>query len=530
MALQNQIHIYSLDTSCFYNSREMAIHSRMSDLYVLRSQATSLVEKLEKQVAKRLDEDIEDRISSLKDIVSVYNNMLKHEKQRLYEELEITQIMGGVRNLRPDTLIDRNIISVFESSLTRTTGMKAGELTKDIMIIQTYYFDVIEDIIKRGFYYGNEKYIALTASAGQIRTKKTVFIKEKLWEEYKNTITCGLSMEDINSKGGINVNKYLAYLALSNSATDVWKEFDINKAIVVNDFETLVTGEVDFVDETTYTVERKSMDVPIPHMDGCGIMMPKANNKKSTMVRLPWIKGLLVPFDFHKFIKKKREELCDDSVGIIKDINGKEHDIIKEDIQYILTASQWKMYKYYDSWDDYVEKFIKYGCEACKCNEEEDYICNAKINYQMLQTLTDMKTEEIEVLAKPTVDDVAKLGTDRETMLKILGVVKQNTNKTYLQQALEIYPELLQDTYSREILKQVKKSLVKDAKAGKLFVDGKYTFLIPDLYAFCEWLFLGEENPKGLLNNGEVFCNLYKDGVELDVLRSPHLYREHAVR
>lgn len=502
----------------------------MSELYVLRSQVEKYVDKLEKQLNKSYDHDIQRRIDDLKSMVSIYNNMLKHDKKRLYDELKHTKSLGEVRNLRQDTLIDKNIVSVFESSLTRTMGLKVGDLSDELMIVQTYYFDVIEDIIKDGFYYGEEKYIVLTASAGQIRTKKTVFIKEKSWNAYYNTITCGLSLEDINRCGGVNVNKYLAYLALSNSATDVWEGFDIDNAIVVDDFETLVNGEVDFVDEKDYTVTRKRMDVPIPHMDGCGIMLPKANNNKPTMVRLPWVKGLLVPFDFVKFITQKRQETGDNTIGIIKDIKGVEHDVIEEGIKYIFTASQWKMHKYYSSWNDYVEKFKKYKCEACKCNEEEDFIPNAKINYQMLQTLTDMGTDELRNIASKTVDDISKIGTDRETMLKILGATKHNSNKNYLQQALEKYPELLQDTYSREILKQVKKSLVKDAKAGKLAIDGKYTFLIPDLYAFCEWLFLGIETPKGLLENGEVYCNQFNDNEKLDILRSPHLYREHAVR
>ena len=51
---------------------------------------------------------------------------------------------------------------------------------------------------------------------------------------------CGLTVDHINKLGGINVNKFIAYLALCNSATDVWEDFDIDKAIVVDDLETLV--------------------------------------------------------------------------------------------------------------------------------------------------------------------------------------------------------------------------------------------------------------------------------------------------
>ena len=96
---------------------------------------------------------------------------------------------------------------------------------------------------------------------------------------------------------------------------------------------------------------------------------------------------------------------------------------------------------------------------------------------------------------------------------------------------MEIYPQLINDAYSREIIKDKKKSLVKSARAGKLIIDGtKRTYIAPDLFAFCEWLFLGIEEPNGLLNNGEVSCRLYEEEEKLDVLRSPHNYREHCVR
>ena len=106
----------------------------------------------------------------------------------------------------------------------------------------------------------------------------------------------------------------------------------------------------------------------------------------------------------------------------------------------------------------------------------------------------------------------------------------KNIDKNYIQEALSIYPELLQDNYSKEILKQVKKSLVKEGRAGKLDIDGMYTFIIPDMYAFCEFLFEGNINPNGLLSDGEVFCSLYKNRHKLSCLRSPHLYREWAIK
>ena len=200
---------------------------------------------------------------------------------------------------------DKKIISVFDSAFTRMIGAKQDELTEDFMVIQVYYFDIIKDLIYNGFIYKGEKYIYFTSSAGQIRTKKTVFVKESVWKKYEKTIMCGLTIDSINEKGGNNPNKHLAYMALTNSATDVWHEFDIDKTIVIDDFETNVYGTYDLVDDADYSIKRVSGYVPVAHTDGAGMMLPFAFGKeqKNQMVRLPWIKGLLGVFDFKKFIE-----------------------------------------------------------------------------------------------------------------------------------------------------------------------------------------------------------------------------------
>ena len=516
MALNSQIFLYSLDTSCFYNDREMMIHRCLSKQYHLRADITQRRIKVSKSDNKIFE-------SRMNNYISISNKRIKYIKEKLYEEFAKNV---GIRNLNQVALNKYNIISMFDSTLTRIMKIKKDTITEDIIVVQTYFFEIIEDIILDGFMYGNEKYVCLTASAGQIRTKKTVFIKEKVLQEHLNTITCGLSIEKINSRGGVNINKYLAYLALCNSATDLWEDFDIRKTIVVEDMETMVEGLVDLIDDKTYEIKRQLMQIPISHTDGCGMIL---KSKKSKMARAPWIKGLLVPNPFDKFIREKSKE-TGNYCGIIKDIYGKEHDILKEKIEVIFTKSQFKMWKYYDSWEEYQDNFVKYHCQAGKCNEEEDIFSDAKLNYQMLQTLTDMTDIELKTICKRTKHSITKIGKDRKTMLKVLGVVDSNINKNYIQQALEIYPELLNDTYSKEILKQVKKSMVKSARSGKLDTNGVYTFICPDLYAFCEYLFLGDMNPVGLLKDKEVYCDIYKDSPKLDCLRSPHLYLEHAIR
>jgi hypothetical protein len=161
---------------------------------------------------------------------------------------------------------------------------------------------------------------------------------------------------------------------------------------------------------------------------------------------------------------------------------------------------------------------------------EEDRISNATLNYQMLQTLCDLADEELTRLAKATNNKLSMLSEDRATKLKVLGATEDNENRTPAQECLLLYPELLQDAYYRDELKNMKDSIEKWAWAGKLDVYGKYLFAIPDLFAFCQHLFLGKNDPTGLLRDGEVYSELFSKCEKLDCLRSPHLYREHPVR
>jgi arsenate reductase-like glutaredoxin family protein len=514
--LDKQVLIHSVDTSFFYDDKELKIHNKLKKPFILKSLIKKRIHK-----AKNDEEKLK-----LQRHYTYFNKRIKKLKELLKYQLTLHK---GIRTLNDTLLSKKTYISVFDSVLTRTLGLTPDKLTEDIMVVQTYYFKVLEDIILNGYMYKNEKYVCFTASAGQIRTKKTVFIKEAVFKRHLNSLTCGLSIDHINEQGGVNINKYLAYLALCNSATDEWKDFDISKTIVVDDMETTVRSVVDYIDDSTYEITRKEMDILISHTDGCGMILPR-KNKRSMMVRLPWIKGLLVPFPFDKFVREVNHKGDGKKYGVVTDIYGKQHDLIKDGIEVIFTKSQFKMYKYYRDWQSYKDNFVKYNCQAGKCNEEESLLTNAKINYQMLQTLTDMTNDEIETLSKKTKESIINIGRDKETMLKVLGVVKANMNKNYLQQALEIYPELLSDTYSKEILKNVKRSMVKDARAAKIDIEGKYTFICPDLYAYCQWLILGEKQPSGLLQNGQVSCRLYKEAPKLDCLRSPHLYLEHAVR
>lgn len=499
--------VYAFDTACFYTDEETALDTRLKEL------RHTLAEKQKEGVDPSEKSELTSAIGAT-----------KAELKDLIDKNKDT-----VRSVRSEAARNSNIVQVFESTLVRELHMTPDEVNPAMIIVKVYYFGVAESIIKNGFNFNGKHYVFFSASAGQIRTKKFVAIQEDLLNACMDTLTCGLSLDAINAQGGVNVNKYLAYLALCNSATEVWQSFNIDRCIVIDDFETVVTGLVDFIDEKDFSITRRIEGVPITHTDGCGMVLPSVS-KKNFMVRAPWVKGLLSPFPFDKFIREANVNEPTVNHALIKDVWGQEHDVLAENINVIFCKSQMKMWKYYSSWDEYKTKFKQYRCTAGKCNTEPTLIKKSAINYQMLQTLTTMTDEEIEELCQKTNITLSNMSCDRETMLRMLGVRKDARHLDYTQMCLKAYPALLRDEYFKSQLRDKKKSIEHDGRAGKLMIDGKFTFLVPDLVACCEHWFCGVETPEGALSGTEVYTREYPDKTKLDVLRSPHLYKEHTVR
>lgn len=525
MALDKQYCIYGLDTSALYFEDERSVEQKM---YRVRSQKEAYKEILR-------DESLSEAI---KFVLKKKYKQVSKELTCLKETL-LTMMRGNMkrkRQLNKIKLNPYNRISIFDSELTRCFDMTPLNLNvrqttentivnEQIMVITVFFFEVLENIIHNGFYHNGCKYVYFASSAGQIRTKKAVFVRKDLLEKNWNRLSCGLSVEEVNQKGGMNLNKYNAYLALCNSATEEWTDFDIDRCIVVDDFETNVVTEVDYVDDRDYSITRQTMPVPIPHTDGCGMISPELSSK-NFMVRLPWTKGLLGVFDFKGFICEKG---CSSKV---KDAWGKEWDIFEDNIQIILTKSQLKMAAYYDSWDDYKSAFKKYGCKAGKCNVEENHFKKASINYQAIQSFIDYKDSELKQMCSQSVDFINNICSDKQTQLELFGIREGKPRYKYngMQKCLIEYNGLLKDNYFREQLRELRKKKMRELYSAKFKINGYYTFLLPDLYAFCELLFEGKQVPNGLLQNCDVHCRLLDYGKEVDCLRSPHLYFEHAIR
>lgn len=223
IALDKQVHLYSVDTKAFYTDAEMAQEKHISalrDRKRILKKAADLLEKYysgeltEKPLRKRLRacrylEKVDDPLPVQEDVALIraeareLTRPINEGKDILYDLLNQ---FSGVRKFRKEFLSARNVISIFDSYLTRTLGIEENTLTTDLLVVKTCYFKVLQDIIENGFLLGGEKYVIYTASAGQIRTKRSVFIKESRLRECADRLTCGLTVERINELGGVNVN------------------------------------------------------------------------------------------------------------------------------------------------------------------------------------------------------------------------------------------------------------------------------------------------------------------------------------
>lgn len=212
LMLDKQYNLYSIDTGHFYSNREKYLHDMNCKYRKERNDVNTKLLELETKL-KDLGYSNED-IKNLKNnnteemnIIPLTNNaiseylfwinLIKHKRKKVKEsknklltllsnkvnQNELTNGNDHIRTIREPDLNDKNIISVFDSILSRTIGIKQDELTDALIVVQIYYFDIFKDISFYGFKYKGEKYKYFTSSAGQIRKKKAVFIKESIWNK-----------------------------------------------------------------------------------------------------------------------------------------------------------------------------------------------------------------------------------------------------------------------------------------------------------------------------------------------------------
>ena len=468
------------------------------------------------------------------DKIAAYEGIRKIDRKRLYTY----EYDKDGKPIEESENVNKQI-ALFESEMVRYSESDLDDfpLVMEIVYMKIAYQTLVfKQILERGLLIDDKKYVFLTSTTSQMKNSEFVLVQEAFYNKNQNKFMCGLTDDIINQKGGCNSGKYLAYkgLPLSASILPEGYEIDIDKCLLVPDFSTIVNEKVECIDidhakREFIGIERREEDIEIPQTDGAGMFLPGLL-PTSAQIRCSHLKGAIFPFDFRKFLGQDEVEgIKPDSM--IKDAWGNMHDVIKEDIQVIFTASQLKLWKYYNSWEEYKKAFHENGMRIAINKfadmEPKGY---AKTSYQFIQTLSSEKLtdEKIAELCADTIEYLDMMKTDLDTMIKIAS-----KDDDYISMALEVYKDLVYDEYIQSKLESKFKSERNDARGNKLILkDSLYSYICPDLYAFCTWLFCGIENPQGIIPHNYVYNSFYneKSYEVVDCLRSPHLYVEHGIR
>jgi len=315
----------------------------------------------------------------------------------------------------------------------------------------------------------------------------------------------------------------------------------------VKDYCETVTTVVDYVVEAPEneddTIERRNEDIEFNRFDGSGVISPRMAEIWASdlgldylpaqfCVRCAFTKGMVTVFDFNEWAD-------DRGAGFhIKDVFGNDVDLRVVDV--ILTEGQAKLCKSWVNTEDYVQKChengIVFGVSLWTPKEDKKHLI---LNYQFIQTL-DMDNDDIEVLCKDTVDYLGGVSVNdiNYTRLFLLGE-KQTEDSTraflktsddYWLKTLLIEPNLFNDRYTKQRIRESIIKRIEQAACGKIMVPGNFQVIVPDTVAFMESVY--GLPVVGLLQAGEAYSAFWsKNGVErVNTMRSPLTnYSEHYI-
>lgn len=441
-------------------------------------------------------------------------NFLKKQESSKENSLNIIKIQNKINEL----LFVPDIVSI-----------KVDTTKKDYKYLCKNGFTVKIKVNKKVY---ECKYKRLCAGAGQLRRNSAIFVDEKLYDKLESIMMCGLTK---NSIGKINLAKFGAYFALYTSATN---EVTVPKICVIPDYEiTLKNEPISWIyssNNNEFNIQNKNIDLAVNAFDGSGIVSPRMAEQwqkdlnldylpSSFIIRGPWLKGLCSVFDFHRFAKEIAH------TDKIKDLWGVEYKV--SDIDVILTASQFKLYKRYSNWQQYMFYFKRFNhvLGISRVNKKENDFLST-LNYQYIQS-NNFTEKSIKQLSEYTISWLKRIMQgDKLSAMLLLGIqgeeddeINKIENKlnSSIAKVLMYNDSILDDSYVRSKLIKMIETKINQAKIGKLYVEGSYDFAIPDLYALCEWAFGLDVN--GLLLAKYSYNKRWvdKDTTIVSVQRSP---------
>ena len=350
-------------------------------------------------------------------------------------------------------------------------------------------------MIKYKLTINGKKYVRLLCGAGNARRNTVFFVQEDIYDELDKILKNG------HEKLKITESKYNAYYALSNSATYSVSE---PRVCVVPDLEIKMTKKVDWVTEKEPDdiIEEVDKELTFNLWDGMGICSPELAKQWSEdldldyvpcsfCIRNYFVKGMVCVFDFHKFSREVAGK------HIITDLYGDEVDT--DNIDMIITESQFKLWKGYHSWKHYLEcckeNDGRWGVTKFTPKEDKTAVFT---NYQFLQVLNLDTPEKIEELCNPTVkwlDSIISQDSDYSLLYLLGGLCDKPLDEMELDDFMDVFNSLeapvralilnrdmLGDTYIKTKLARYLNTKINESYIGKLLVDGNFQTMLSDPY------------------------------------------------
>lgn len=425
---------------------------------------------------------------------------------------------------------------------------------KDVIFVDcsnnSNYQKQLDGILRKGIVVNNIKYKYWGKSASMSRSGILGFVSEEMYN-----IVESFAMMEIKFDKTV-LSKFEAYKCLLLSSCFCIED-ELPYMIVVDDYNTIVKDvNIRYVDEEEIPYNDKKTnedkvfkqkiikqgmkDIENCVNDGSGLMDIELAKKYSSedyldigynasvfMLRMPYIKGLSIAVDFKSYYKLK-------NITHIKDIWGKMHKV--DDIDIILTKSQYKGFKYfkqkgnYSDWERYLDLLKKYNyCVGIsKWNYSHDTEPKmTRANYQTLQTL-DISTEDLINMSSYTRHWVEKiLSGDLLYVYKYLGITEDTEPTNNYMKAILLNPQMVNDVKVRSYLYSLLKKTIDEIKIGKIHIRGAFKFLIPDVILMLEYIG-GIKDVVGCLKKGEMYAKNHNGEYILN--RNPHICKaEHVI-
>lgn len=492
-----------------------------------------------------------------KDKYNININIKSARKNGELIALGDNQVLRSIRKIKGKE-VDLDFVNELFKERRRITRRKKCvenkqkilQIDKDIdnlLFIPEYVSVVIDKhsdykhMIEHKFTINGKKYVRLLCGAGNARRNTVFFVQEDIYEELDKILRNG------HKPLKITESKYNAYYALSNSATYSVSE---PRVCVVPDKEIQMVKKIDWVTESEPDdiIEEQEKELTFNLWDGMGICSPELAKQWSQdldldyvpccfCIRNYFVKGMVCVFDFHKFSREVAGK------HIITDLYGKEVDT--DNIDMIITESQFKLWKGYDSWQYYLDCCKENGGRwgVTKFTPKEDKTA-VFTNYQFLQVLNLDTPEKIKELCEPTVEWFDKITSQDSnySLLYLLGsLCDKPLNEMETEEFMDIFNtlepsvralilnrDLINDTYIKTKLARSLNRKIEESYLGKLMVNGNFQFMISDPYALAEHIYGLEV--KGLLKEHEHYSQ-YWNNRNIDkvvAMRAPLTYSSEA--